>query len=198
MPAWVYVHRTHKSPKGGQWVPRSWSSRPLWAPCGSPDLCSSQSHPSSLSMSSCFWFLWFCGCSSLLLFFNLFLSLCVRVHVCFFYHVCAVPSEVRRGHQIPCSWSYSWLWAAMWVLRSDLVSSARAASALLCWDGSLPLISALISVCSFSFLLPSRGLLLELTTYSPQGTLLWSCLQVVQGTARMQLVWVVTMYQWAF
>lgn len=25
-------------------------------------------------------------------------------------HVFLTPSEVKRGHQIPCSWSYKWLW----------------------------------------------------------------------------------------
>lgn len=31
-------------------------------------------------------------------------------------HVSAVPKEVRRGHQIPSSWNYRWLWA-VWCVR---------------------------------------------------------------------------------
>ena len=34
------------------------------------------------------------------------------------YHVCAVPKEARRGHQIP--WSYRQLWGAMWALGTEL------------------------------------------------------------------------------
>ena len=46
---------------------------------------------------------------------------------------CLVPLKVRRGCQIPWNWSYRQLWAASWVLGSEPRSSARAASALLCW-----------------------------------------------------------------
>lgn len=34
-------------------------------------------------------------------------------------HVCSVPMEVSRGHQIAWNWSYSWLCAALWVLEIE-------------------------------------------------------------------------------
>lgn len=51
--------------------------------------------------------------------------------------VCLMPQETRRLYQIP--WNYSWLWAIMKVLGTELVSSPRAASALICWAVSLVL-----------------------------------------------------------
>lgn len=37
-----------------------------------------------------------------------------------------VPSESRRGSQVPWSWSYRLLWDIVWVLETKLSSSARA------------------------------------------------------------------------
>lgn len=39
-----------------------------------------------------------------------------------------VPLDVRRGHRIPCFWSYRSLWA--WLLEAKLWSSARAVGLL--------------------------------------------------------------------
>lgn len=33
--------------------------------------------------------------------------------------MCVVPFEVKRGDQIPWSWSYKLLWANMWVLEMN-------------------------------------------------------------------------------
>lgn len=38
-----------------------------------------------------------------------FLPVCVSVFV-----------EARRGYQVPWNWNYGWLWAAMWVLRTQI------------------------------------------------------------------------------
>lgn len=46
-------------------------------------------------------------------------------------NMCLVPEAARRGHQIPCNWSYSYLWTTTWVL--GLRSNAGAASVLICW-----------------------------------------------------------------
>lgn len=79
-------------------------------------------------------FVWVSGC---------FACICVSVG-----HVYAVPTEARRGHWIlpsatPClprhpegSWSYRGLWAAMWVLETQPMSSVRACSALTDWASS--------------------------------------------------------------
>ena len=48
-------------------------------------------------------------------------------------HECLVPTEVRRGLQIPWNWSYGWVWATVWVLKTESGSSARATSALNHW-----------------------------------------------------------------
>lgn len=41
-----------------------------------------------------------------------------------------VPDALtRRGLWIPWNWSYSWLWAAMWLLGAEPGFSTRAASA---------------------------------------------------------------------
>jgi hypothetical protein len=34
--------------------------------------------------------------------------------------------EARRGHRVLWSWSYRWLYVAMWMLRIELRTSARA------------------------------------------------------------------------
>lgn len=39
-----------------------------------------------------------------------------------------VPTEVRIKHWIPWSWSCGWLWANVWVLRTEPRSSARSKS----------------------------------------------------------------------
>ena len=44
--------------------------------------------------------------------------------------MCAMLTEVRRGHRISWIWSYEWLVTTMWVLGMEPGSSARAASAL--------------------------------------------------------------------
>lgn len=44
--------------------------------------------------------------------------------------LCAVNAEATRGHQIPWSKSYRWLWATTLELRPKLRSVARAVSAL--------------------------------------------------------------------
>lgn len=76
-------------------------------------------------------------------------------------NMCAVTTEARRGHLSLWDWSYSWLWANIWVLSAELWCSPRAASALnllatfpaheLCyfWNDSLPLydISRPITPC---------------------------------------------------
>lgn len=51
---------------------------------------------------------------------------CIYVHVLCVY---LVPTEVRR--RIGSSGSQGWLWAIMWVLRTELRSSARTASTLI-------------------------------------------------------------------
>lgn len=42
-----------------------------------------------------------------------------------------VPTEARRGQQIPWNWSFRWLWTAMWVLEFEGDSSGPPTSALL-------------------------------------------------------------------
>lgn len=60
------------------------------------------------------------------------------VYGCFSYmYVCSpceclLPSEVKRGHQILWDWSYWQLEVTTWVLETELMSSARAASDLKC------------------------------------------------------------------
>ena len=44
-----------------------------------------------------------------------------------------MPIEARRGCWIPWKWSYKWLCAVTWVLRTEPGSSGRAASALNHW-----------------------------------------------------------------
>lgn len=46
------------------------------------------------------------------------------------YKVCRVQNRVSN----PLNWFYSWLLIAMWVLGTELIPYARAASALNCWD----------------------------------------------------------------
>lgn len=46
---------------------------------------------------------------------------------------CLVPAETRRGYWIPGDLSYTGLWAELWMLGMELISSAGAASALNCW-----------------------------------------------------------------
>lgn len=41
----------------------------------------------------------------------------------------AVLLEARRGHPKSWNWSYTWLWAALWVQRTELSFSETAASA---------------------------------------------------------------------
>ena len=48
-------------------------------------------------------------------------------------YMCLVPMEDSRGCWIPWTWSYIWLWATMWVLRTEPGSSERAASTLKHW-----------------------------------------------------------------
>lgn len=48
------------------------------------------------------------------------------------YHVCTVPKETRRGHQIPWDWSYRRLLAIMWVRGIRPESSGRAACVFHC------------------------------------------------------------------
>ena len=49
-------------------------------------------------------------------------------------YVCSPQAclEGGRGPQIPWNWSYTWLWAAMWVLGTEPRSFAKATSALSC------------------------------------------------------------------
>lgn len=67
--------------------------------------------------------------------FNLdfFYSMCIIVLVsCLSMHyICAVPIESRRGHQIPWEWSYRWLLATMWMLRTEPMSPGKAVSTVL-------------------------------------------------------------------
>jgi hypothetical protein len=56
----------------------------------------------------------------------------------------------QKRHLIPWSWSYSWLWAARYVLGVELRSSEKAASALNCWTSHLSVSLAL--VCFFFLL----------------------------------------------
>lgn len=50
-------------------------------------------------------------------------------------HTCLVPGEVRgqRGHQIPWSKNYGWLWSTTWVLRAEPGSFSSTTSTLNCW-----------------------------------------------------------------
>lgn len=47
-------------------------------------------------------------------------------------HVCLVPLEARKGHQIPWNWTDQWLWATMGMLRIEPRSSLWT-SVLNCW-----------------------------------------------------------------
>lgn len=59
---------------------------------------------------------------------------CMHVFVCIFvYHMPLVPTEAGRGLWISWNWSYSWLWAAVWMLRIDPRSSVRSEHAFNCW-----------------------------------------------------------------
>lgn len=42
------------------------------------------------------------------------------------YHLYAVHAEARKEHRIPWKWSYSWLWATMWMLGIKRRSPATA------------------------------------------------------------------------
>lgn len=69
------------------------------------------------------------------LFKHLFI-LCVWVFV--YVHLCSPPAclgpaEVRRGREIPETWSYRWLWMTLWELGTQLRSSAKATTALSHW-----------------------------------------------------------------
>lgn len=62
------------------------------------------------------------------------------VYMCMFvYHMHVMPSEARRGHQIPWAWSCRWLWTELWALGTKLRSSVRAANILSHW--AIPLAS---------------------------------------------------------
>lgn len=53
--------------------------------------------------------------------------MCMRVFVCVFvYYMHPVPTEAGRGLWISWNWSYSWLWASVWMLRIDPRSSVHA------------------------------------------------------------------------
>lgn len=58
--------------------------------------------------------------------------------VCLHVQVCMVPVEAWNVHWIHWKWNYTWLLAAMWVLGTQLESSARAASIFNPWAISLP------------------------------------------------------------
>ena len=62
-------------------------------------------------------------------------------------HVWLVPKEAGKGHWIPWYCSYRWLWATMWVLRTELSSSAKVH---LTTEPSLQLL-ALVCLCSLNF-----------------------------------------------
>lgn len=60
----------------------------------------------------------------------IYLSICVNSQVCVCVYIHAytmleIPAEIIRGHQLPCNWSYRWLWAIMLVLGTEPSSSAR-------------------------------------------------------------------------
>lgn len=38
---------------------------------------------------------------------------------------CLVPKEARRGHSVTWNRNCSWLWATLWVLRIETISSGR-------------------------------------------------------------------------
>ena len=66
----------------------------------------------------------------------LFLFLLETLKLCY---VSVLPACVYAHcvHEVPMGkWSDGKLWAAMWVLRTELWSSARASSALTCWASS--------------------------------------------------------------
>jgi hypothetical protein len=68
---------------------------------------------------------------------SLYVSECLAcMHACARY-VYLVPVEIRRRHQSPWTWSNRWLSPAMWVLRLELGSPARAANAFNFWALSL-------------------------------------------------------------
>lgn len=46
-------------------------------------------------------------------------------------HTYAVPSKARIGYWIPGKYTYEELWATVWVLRIEPVSSGRATSVLI-------------------------------------------------------------------
>lgn len=63
-----------------------------------------------------------CSPRCLMFFRELFIFLCVSIYAC--KYVRYMLAEARRGHWIPWSWSYKWLWVAVWVLGRDPVSRA--------------------------------------------------------------------------
>ena len=50
---------------------------------------------------------------------------------------CMSAPRTYRGHQLFCSWTYRWLWAAMWVLGFEPGSSETNQSVLLNTEPSL-------------------------------------------------------------
>lgn len=80
------------------------------------------------------------------------------MHKCFCLHVCMCttcwPCSCRghKRHQRPWNFSFRWLWAAMWVLRTVLWSSPRTASVLDGW-GIPPALGTL--ACYSSLPLPA-------------------------------------------
>lgn len=73
---------------------------------------------------------------------------------CFCLHVCKCiicAPEIRRRYQIPRNWSHGWLWATMWVLRTNPRSSAETVSALTAesssWEHTTKPYSAHIHYC---------------------------------------------------
>lgn len=47
--------------------------------------------------------------------------------------ICLEPVEARRGHHMPCNWSYGLLWDTLWVLGTEPRFSRSTGSALNCW-----------------------------------------------------------------
>lgn len=53
----------------------------------------------------------------------------ICMHVCVL-HACLMPTEARKRYQTTWNWSYGWFWVIMWVLGTNLESSARWTRAL--------------------------------------------------------------------